>query len=99
MASINEISIHSCERLARDARGEVVEKTGKALANVFLPTTPNPTSGYLLLLPKEDVKELKMTVGEGMKMIISGGAVIPPYGPVDQPSEKLAEVGSDKESA
>ena len=69
------------------------EKTGKSLANVFLPTTPNPTSGYLLLLPKEDVKEMEMTVGEGMKMIISGGAVIPPYGNVDQPKagEEAAE--------
>jgi len=73
--------------LTNDARGEVTQKMGKSLANVFLPTTPNPTSGYLLLLPKEDVQEMEMTVGEGMKMIISGGAVIPPYGKVDQPKE------------
>lgn len=83
--------------LTNDARGEVEQKTGKSLANVFLPTTPNPTSGYLLLLPREDVKELEMTVGEGMKMIISGGAVIPPYGKVDQPKEgeEVADSGAE----
>ncbi len=84
--------------LTNDARGEVEDKTGKSLSNVFLPTTPNPTSGYLLLLPREDVTELSMTVGEGMKMIISGGAVIPPYGKVDQPKE-IAEDASVASSA
>ena len=84
--------------LTNDARGEVEEKTGILLSNVFLPTTPNPTSGYLLLLPREDVTELSMTVGEGMKMIISGGAVIPPYGKVDQPKE-IAEDASVASSA
>lgn len=73
--------------LTNNARGEVEEKTGKSLANVFLPTTPNPTSGYLLMLPREDVQSLEMSVGEGMKMIISGGAVIPEYGKVEQPEE------------
>jgi len=83
--------------LTNDARGEVEERTGKLLSNVFLPTTPNPTSGYLLLLPREDVTKLDMSVGEGMKMIISGGAVIPPYGKVDQPNE-IAE-GASADSA
>ena len=50
---------------------------GRKLTNVFVPTTPNPTSGFLLLLPQEDVFKLDMSVGEGMKMLISGGAVIP----------------------
>lgn len=45
---------------------------------VFVPTTPNPTSGFLLLVPKEEVIELDISVGDGMKMIISGGAVQPP---------------------
>lgn len=87
--------------LTNNARGEVEEQTGKLLSNVFLPTTPNPTSGYLLLLPREDVKELDMTVGEGMKMIISGGAVIPPYGKVDQPKEnaEASSVDSPAESS
>ena len=45
---------------------------------VFVPTAPNPTSGFLLLLPKEKIRELDMSVGDGMKMIISGGGVVPP---------------------
>lgn len=60
-----------------EASGETVEAIGKNLTNVFVPTTPNPTSGFLLLLPKKDIFPLEMSVGEGMKMLISGGAVIP----------------------
>ena len=48
------------------------------VTNVFVPTTPNPTSGFLLLLPVNDVYPLDMSVGDGMKMLISGGAVTPP---------------------
>ena len=51
---------------------------GRKLTNAFVPTTPNPTSGFLLLLPREDIYRLDMSVGDGMKMLISGGAVIPP---------------------
>ena len=64
--------------LTNDASGETVEVIGKPLTNVFVPTTPNPTSGFLLMLPPEDIYRLSMSVGEGMKMLISGGAVIPP---------------------
>ena len=60
-----------------EASGETVEAIGKNLTNVFVPTTPNPTSGFLLLLPRKDIFPLNMSVGEGMKMLISGGAVIP----------------------
>lgn len=48
------------------------------ITNVFVPTTPNPTSGFLLLVPKDEVLKLDMSVGDGMKMLISGGAVAPP---------------------
>jgi uncharacterized membrane protein len=48
------------------------------LWTVFVPTTPNPTSGFLLMLPRAEVVELDMSVGDGMKMILSGGAVTPP---------------------
>jgi uncharacterized membrane protein len=44
---------------------------------VFLPTTPNPTSGYLLLVPREQVIEVAMTVEEGVRMVISGGILRP----------------------
>jgi uncharacterized membrane protein len=50
---------------------------------VFVPTTPNPTSGFLLMLPRRDAVELDMSVGDAMKMIISGGAVVPPWPAAD----------------
>ena len=46
---------------------------------VFVPTSPNPTSGFLVILPAAKITELEMSVGDGMKMIISGGAVIPSW--------------------
>jgi uncharacterized membrane protein len=61
-----------------EASIQIEQSTGKKLTNVFVPTTPNPTSGFLLLLPESDIYPLDMTVGEGMKMLISGGAVSPP---------------------
>jgi uncharacterized membrane protein len=59
-------------------RGEVQEAIEDEVVNVFLPTTPNPTSGYLLFLPRRDVTFLAMSVEEGIKMVISGGVVVPP---------------------
>lgn len=90
--------------LTNDASGETVEVIGKPLTNVFVPTTPNPTSGFLLMLPPENVFHLAMTVGEGMKMLISGGAVIPPYkakelmGSRDKSSAKIRKRDHPKSS-
>ena len=58
--------------------GEVQERTSDQVVNVFLPTTPNPTSGFLLLVPVGDVIPLKMSVEDGIKMVISGGIITPP---------------------
>jgi uncharacterized membrane protein len=58
-------------------RGEVQARAGEELVNVFLPTTPNPTSGFLLFVPKSDLVHLDMTIEEGIKMVISGGIVSP----------------------
>jgi uncharacterized membrane protein len=66
--------------LSNEAEGEVQSKTGEVVVCVFVPTTPNPTSGFLLLVPKKSVTELEMSVADGMKLIISGGIVVPPYG-------------------
>ena len=49
----------------------------RELVNVFLPTTPNPTSGFLLFVPKADVQVMKMTIEEGIKLVVSGGIVTP----------------------
>jgi uncharacterized membrane protein len=59
-------------------KGEVQREIEDEVVNVFLPTTPNPTSGFLLFLPKSEVTFLEMTVEEGIKMVISGGVVTPP---------------------
>ncbi len=58
-------------------KGEVQDAIKDEVVNVFLPTTPNPTSGYLLFLPKKDVIFLKMSVEQGIKLVISGGVVTP----------------------
>jgi len=60
-----------------ETKGEVQKKTNKGLLNIFVPTTPNPTSGILAFVPQEDTIALDMSVAEGMKMVISGGAVAP----------------------
>ncbi|HEY0945185.1 MAG TPA: DUF502 domain-containing protein [Opitutaceae bacterium] len=65
--------------LTSKAQGEPQAKTAEEVWTVFVPTTPNPTTGFLILLPQRDIVELDMSVGEGMKMIISGGAVVPPW--------------------
>ena len=59
-------------------RGEVQRVTEEEMVNVFLPTTPNPTSGFLLFLPRKDCIPLDMSVEEGVKLVISGGIVSPP---------------------
>ena len=63
--------------LTGNTEGEVQRITKNSLLNIFLPTTPNPTSGFLLFLPAKDVVRLNMTVEEGIKMIISAGMLTP----------------------
>lgn len=65
--------------LTNRAQGEAQSAVSADTWTVFVPTTPNPTSGFLLMLPRHEVVELEMSVGDGMKMIISGGAVVPPW--------------------
>lgn len=57
--------------------GEVRERLGREVLNVFVPTTPNPTSGFFLIVPREDVVELDMSVDDGLKMLLSVGVVQP----------------------
>lgn len=59
-------------------KGEVQNITAEDTVNVFLPTTPNPTSGFLLFVPRQEMIVLDMTVEEGIKMVVSGGIVTPP---------------------
>ena len=57
----------------KENKGEMAEKTNKKLINVFVPTTPNPTSGFLLMFPKSEVVYLDMTFEEASKFIVSAG--------------------------
>jgi len=57
--------------------GEVEKKIGEEIINIYVPTTPNPTSGFFIMLPKDDVIELDMSVDEAFKLIISTGVVTP----------------------
>jgi uncharacterized membrane protein len=61
-----------------NTKGEVANRIPKTMVNVFVPTTPNPTSGFLLFCPRKDVIFLKMTVEEAVKLVVSGGIVTPP---------------------
>lgn len=58
-------------------RSEIQSGDGEALVTVFLPTTPNPTSGFLLMVPQKDIIELDMSIDDALKMIISLGVVQP----------------------
>ena len=61
----------------KENEGEISNKTNKKLINVFVPTTPNPTSGFLLMFPKEDVIYLDLTFEEASKFIVSAGTSNP----------------------
>ncbi len=58
--------------------GEVQRVTEEETINVFVPTTPNPTSGYLLFVPKKELTYLHMSVEEGVKLVVSAGIITPP---------------------
>ena len=66
-----------CFQTSKDV-GEIQEKSGEDVVCVFIPTTPNPTSGYIIMIPKDEVIELDMSVEDALKMIISLGVVVPP---------------------
>ncbi|GAB5389520.1 MAG: hypothetical protein Alpg2KO_24880 [Alphaproteobacteria bacterium] len=73
--------------LTGPTRGEVKDALGSdQMVNVFVPTTPNPTSGFFLFLPEEEVHHLDMSVEDGIKMVVSAGIVTPP-----RPAELAAE--------
>ena len=60
-----------------DYKGEAQSIIGEEMINLFVPTTPNPTSGFFVMMPKKDAFELNMTVEEAFKIVISAGVVIP----------------------
>ncbi len=87
-------SIYAIVFVSTPASGEIDDKIlkGERVLSVFLPTTPNPTSGYLLFVPEKDVIILDMTVEEGAKLVISAGLVVPAY------QAKLKKIARDAKS-
>lgn len=84
--------------LATATKGEVdhrLHAAGQETVSVFLPTTPNPTSGFLLFVPRKDVIILDMTVEEAAKMVISAGLVAPEY---HAKTEELAREALEKQA-
>lgn len=77
--------------LTNTSQAEPHLRTGSDVLTVFVPTTPNPTSGFLLMVPRNEVIELEMSVGDAMKMIISGGAVLPGNGRPGTPAAQALE--------
>lgn len=73
------------------SKGEIQDKTREETLNIFIPTTPNPTSGMLILAPRHEVTELAMTIDEGMKVIISGGLVSPAASDETEPHVKTSQ--------
>ncbi len=69
--------LYSIGFYTQDTRGPVQETLPVDVVSVFLPTTPNPTSGFLLFVPKNEIIELDLTIEEALKLVISGGAVVP----------------------
>ena len=67
--------IHAIGFVTGEASGEVQEHTHGQVINVFVPTTPNPTSGFLVFSPQEEVQEIAMSIEDGVKYVISGGIV------------------------
>jgi uncharacterized membrane protein len=87
--------IWSLAFLTANQLGEVQAKTGKEVACVFVPTTPNPTSGFIILVPRDEIVVLDMTVDEAFRMIVSLGVVVPdwPGEPARIPALPRSEVG------
>ena len=78
--------------ISTNARGEISSKINeKDLVSVFLPTTPNPTSGFLLFVPRKDILPLDMSVEQAAKLVISAGLVVPE----DNNTTQNPESGSD----
>ena len=70
--------IYAIGFMTGETKGEIKDRKKIDMVNVFVPTTPNPTSGFLLFVPKEDAVELDMSVEDAIKLVVSAGMVIPP---------------------
>ena len=77
-------------------KGEVAERMDGNMVNVFIPTTPNPTSGFLLFCPRDEVIYLDMSVEDAVKLVVSGGIVHPPEPATGKGAKKAARKSAGK---
>ncbi|OGW83495.1 MAG: hypothetical protein A3C47_03050 [Omnitrophica bacterium RIFCSPHIGHO2_02_FULL_51_18] len=70
--------IYAMAFVTQEKKWEIHEKTGKEMVNVFVPSPPNPATGFFIFVPREELIRSDMTIEEGIRMVISGGAVVPP---------------------
>jgi uncharacterized membrane protein len=77
--------------LTGECQGEILDFTGREYVNVFLPKSPNPTNGWMALVPRSEVTFLDMPIEDGLKFIISGG-VVPPRTPLPKPEPAIEAV-------
>ncbi len=87
--------VYSIGFFTQDTRGPVQDALQEDMVSVFVPTTPNPTSGYLLFVPKQQIIEVDLSVEEALKLVISGGAIIPRPG-VQEKEKMQAIPGNDQ---
>ena len=80
-------------------KGEVAERMDGNMVNVFIPTTPNPTSGFLLFCPRNEVIYLDMSVEDAVKLVVSGGIVHPPEPAAGKSAKKAARKSPGTSSA
>ena len=80
-------------------KGEVAERMDGNMVNVFIPTTPNPTSGFLLFCPRNEVIYLDMSVEDAVKLVVSGGIVHPPEPAAGKIAKKAARKSPRTSSA
>ncbi len=77
MVEFPRVGLYSIGFITKPVEGEVRTQTGEDFVNVFIPTTPLPTNGFLVICREQELIRLDMSVTDGMKMIISGGAIVP----------------------
>lgn len=82
--------LYSLAFLTSDHLEEVQARTGETVVTVFLPTTPNPTSGFMLFVPLSGIIELDMSVEDAVKMVVSLGVVVPKWHPIHPKAPPLA---------
>lgn len=82
-----------------EVRGEIKHKLHDGMIGVFVPTTPNPTSGFFMFVPEKELIRLDMTVEEGAKLIVSVGMVVPDYVPPESIQAAIAEREAERRAA